>query len=83
LPVEFVWTIDFPTEQDAFLFERQVKGWTRAKKEALIRGDWNQIHEIVKTERDAREKAKRSLNMKETRPSTARQKTRRSAQDAH
>jgi predicted GIY-YIG superfamily endonuclease len=40
LPVELVWSIDFANEHEAFLFERQIKGWSRAKKEALIRGDW-------------------------------------------
>ena len=39
LPVILVWSIDCPSEHDAFLFERQIKGWTRSKKEALIRGD--------------------------------------------
>ncbi|MEA2819258.1 MAG: putative endonuclease [Bradyrhizobium sp.] len=26
--------------------ERQIKGWSRAKKEALIRGDWTTIHQL-------------------------------------
>lgn len=39
LPVEVVFTEDFESLHDAFLVERQVKGWSRAKKEALIRGD--------------------------------------------
>ncbi len=59
LPVELVWSADFPTEHDAFLFERQVKGWSRAKKQALIQGDWNGIHGIVKRERQVRESKKR------------------------
>ena len=39
LPVELVYTQEFPSEYEAFLRERQVKGWSRAKKEALIHGD--------------------------------------------
>ena len=62
LPVELVWSIDFPTERAAFLFERQIKGWTRAKKETLIRGDWDGIHEIVKKERKGRESKKHKTN---------------------
>ncbi len=58
LPVELVWQQDFATEHEAFVCERQVKGWTRAKKEALIRGDFDAIHEIVKQERRRREKSK-------------------------
>ncbi len=58
-PVELVWTAEFPTEHDAFLRERQVKGWSRAKKEALIRGEWEGIHSVVKQERKEREAKKR------------------------
>jgi predicted GIY-YIG superfamily endonuclease len=31
-----VFTQDFPNGEQAFEAERQVKGWSRAKKEALI-----------------------------------------------
>ena len=58
LPIELVWSTEFPTEHDAFLIERQIKGWSRAKKEALIRNDWDGLHEIVKQERKAREAKK-------------------------
>ncbi len=59
LPVELVWSCDFPTEHEAFLTERQLKGWSRAKKEALIRGDLEGVHQIVRAERKAREARKR------------------------
>lgn len=59
IPVELVWSTDFPTEHDAFLAERQIKGWSRAKKEALIRGDLEGVHEIVRTERMVREARRR------------------------
>ena len=55
LPVELVWQQDFPTAHEAFLCERQVKGWSRANKEALIHGDFDAIHDIVKQERKERE----------------------------
>ncbi|HEU0311153.1 MAG TPA: GIY-YIG nuclease family protein [Sphingomicrobium sp.] len=42
-PVELVWHQNFPERDQAFAAERQIKGWTRAKKEALIRGDWEAI----------------------------------------
>jgi predicted GIY-YIG superfamily endonuclease len=58
LPVELIWQQEFPTEHEAFVCERQIKGWSRAKKEALIRGDSGAIHEIVKTERKRREAKK-------------------------
>jgi putative endonuclease len=40
LPVELVWSQHFPDITDAIAVERQIKGWSRAKKEALIRGDY-------------------------------------------
>lgn len=60
LPVELVWWNEFPTEPAAFLCERQIKGWSRAKKAVLIRGDRDGIHEIVKQERKRRETLKRA-----------------------
>ena len=58
-PVELVWTEQVQTTNDAFKLERQLKGWSRAKKEALIQGDFVGIHEIVAAERKRREQAKR------------------------
>src|SRR5690242_13520694 len=56
-PVKLVWCSEEVTRySDALRFERQVKGWSRAKKEALIRNDFDAIHEIVKLERSNREK---------------------------
>ena len=42
-PIELVWSQEFATREEALAAERQIKGWGRAKKEALIRGDWRQI----------------------------------------
>ena len=59
LPIELVWQQDFATEHEAFVCGRQIKGRTRVKKEALIRGDFATIHESVKQERQQREAQKR------------------------
>ena len=48
LPVELVFSCRFATRDQAFQCERQLKGWSRAKKEALIRGDWESIHELAR-----------------------------------
>ena len=40
LPVILVWAEYFPAITDAIAAERRIKGWTRAKKEALIAGNW-------------------------------------------
>lgn len=59
-PVKLVWTSEEQQHYyDALRWERQIKGWSRAKKQALIRGDFDIIHEIVKTERKQKEKPKR------------------------
>ena len=49
LPVELVYSQDFPSEHQASLRERQVKGWSRAKKEALIQGDFERLVELSKS----------------------------------
>ena len=43
LPVKLVWSQDFATRDEAKEAERRIKGWSRAKKLALIRGDWDAI----------------------------------------
>ncbi len=48
LPVELVFSQTCPTRIEALSFERQIKGWSRAKKEALIRGDWSEISRLAK-----------------------------------
>jgi predicted GIY-YIG superfamily endonuclease/proteasome lid subunit RPN8/RPN11 len=48
LPVELVWSQDFPTRYEALAAERQIKGWSRAKKLALIRGDWERISALAR-----------------------------------
>jgi predicted GIY-YIG superfamily endonuclease len=47
-PVALVWSQDFDRITDAIAAERQLKGWSRAKKEALIRGDLDLLHELAK-----------------------------------
>ena len=39
-PVVLVYSTEYADPDSAIRFEKQVKGWTRAKKRALIRGDW-------------------------------------------
>ncbi len=61
-PVKLVWAQEFPAHEEAFAFERQIKGWSRVKKIALIDDDWEKIHQIVREERKRREKKKRKTN---------------------
>ena len=58
-PVKLAWcSEEVGRYSDALRYERQIKGWSRAKKEALIRNDFDVVHQIVKDERERREKKK-------------------------
>jgi predicted GIY-YIG superfamily endonuclease len=59
LPIVMIWSQEVQTDNEAFLLERKVKGWSRAKKKALIRGDFDALHEVVKQERRRRETEKK------------------------
>jgi predicted GIY-YIG superfamily endonuclease len=48
LPVTLAWSQAFATREEALAAERQIKGWSRAKKEALMAGDWNRIQLLAK-----------------------------------
>jgi putative endonuclease len=45
-PVILVWSEHFARITDAIAIERKIKGWSRAKKEALIKGDWNSVQSL-------------------------------------
>jgi len=47
-PVVLVWSDSFQTRDDAFVIERKLKGWSRAKKEALIASDWDSISRFAR-----------------------------------
>ena len=46
-PVTLVFSEEFPTREDALSRERQVKGWSRKKKEALIDRNWNKLKQLA------------------------------------
>jgi len=50
-PVELVWACDFDNATDAITWERRIHGWSRKKKEALMRDDWDEIEELAKRRR--------------------------------
>jgi putative endonuclease len=50
-PVTLVYSQWFERITDAIAAERQVKGWSRAKKEALIRGDFEGLKLLAKRQR--------------------------------
>ncbi len=42
-PVELAFLEESGSRNDAFIRERQIKGWTRSKKEALMSYDWERL----------------------------------------
>jgi putative endonuclease len=51
-PVQLVWSEAFPTRYEALEAERRVGGWSKAKKEALIRGDYGTISYFARPPRE-------------------------------
>ena len=47
-PVTLVWADTFQTRIEALIVERKIKGWSRAKKQALIDGDWDRISMLAR-----------------------------------
>ncbi len=48
LPVKMKFCQRMPSKEDAYLAEQQIKGWSRAKKKALIEGNWDLIKYLAK-----------------------------------
>jgi len=47
LPVKLVYYEAFQRVDEAFYREKQVQGWSRKKKEALIKGETNLLHDLA------------------------------------
>lgn len=49
LPVKVVFQEHFKDVNQAIAFEKQIKGWRKEKKQALINGDWVELRELSKS----------------------------------
>ncbi len=47
-PVELVFSQEFARADEAVAMERRIKGWSRAKKEALIAGEWHRLPDLAR-----------------------------------
>ncbi|GJQ24574.1 MAG TPA: GIY-YIG nuclease family protein [Candidatus Brocadia sapporoensis] len=47
-PLKLMYVKEFSDVREAIAREKQVKGWSRKKKEALIRGDFEKLIELAK-----------------------------------
>ena len=54
-PVRLVYSIQFETLAEAYRIEKQVKSWNRAKRQALIRGEFELLSELAKPRRQKRD----------------------------
>ena len=45
-PVKLVFCEEYLDINQAIAFEKQIKGWTRKKKEAIIDGNWHKLKEL-------------------------------------
>ncbi|HAT1976088.1 TPA: GIY-YIG nuclease family protein [Legionella pneumophila] len=48
LPIQLKFSQEFMSREEALRAERQIKGWSRRKKEALINGDWQALSDYSK-----------------------------------
>ena len=48
-PIECVFSQEFPTREEALSSEQQIKGWSRKKKQAMIRGDWAEVSRLARS----------------------------------
>lgn len=47
-PVKLVYAAEFNSIEQAYRFEKQVQGWRRDKREALIRGDYEGLPALAR-----------------------------------
>jgi len=48
-PLELAFSQEFTTRVEALAAEQQIKGWSRKKKEAMMRGDWAEVSRLAKS----------------------------------
>jgi predicted GIY-YIG superfamily endonuclease len=48
-PVTLVFSQSCVTREEALAAERQIKGWSREKKEAMISGNWAEVSRLSKS----------------------------------
>lgn len=47
-PVTLIWSQECTTREEALAAEMQIKGWSRKKKEAMMRGDWKEVSRLAR-----------------------------------
>jgi predicted GIY-YIG superfamily endonuclease len=52
LPIALVFSEQFTSRLEALEMEQRIKGWSRKKKEALMRGDWIEVSNLAKSKKN-------------------------------
>ncbi|TND05545.1 MAG: excinuclease ABC subunit C [Bacteroidetes bacterium] len=55
-PVKLVFTEVFDSPLEAIAFEKQIKGWSREKKRALIERNWSRLSELAVCQNETKAK---------------------------
>ncbi len=63
-PVKLVYSAEFDTIAEAYAREKQVQGWGRAKREALIRGEYAVLPELARKDFEAHRARQQPENKK-------------------
>lgn len=53
LPIKLVYAEHYDNVVDAFEREKQVQGWSRAKKIALMNSDWDRVHILAECQNES------------------------------
>ena len=61
LPIELIFHATFGARDEAIAAERQVKGWNRAKKQALADNDFERLHMCTKKQKNKKTKNNPSM----------------------
>ena len=56
-PVRLVFSQEMATREEALAAELQMKRWSRAKKEAMIRGDWERVSRLARKDFSKRDRS--------------------------
>ncbi len=70
-PLQLVFSQDCTTREEALAAEQQIKGWSRKKKEAMMRGDWAEVSRLAKSSTSVRPELVEGQSPASVHPSTS------------
>jgi predicted GIY-YIG superfamily endonuclease len=70
-PLQLVFSQDCATREEALSAEQQIKGWSRKKKEAMMRGDWAAVSRLAKSSTPVRPEPVEGQSLSSVHPSTS------------